>query len=239
MPSPAPAPWADYRRRTPETEPLYQVLAGHLETFLERTRASDRQLPAHVECELGAYLECGILACGFVRLRCQDCGHSRAVAFPCKRRGFCPSCLGRRMADTAARLTDQVLPHAPVRQWILSLPLRHPLSPRLGRRPGARRTGHLPARRLRRLARGIDLEVAQAGGRLVCELKVPLARDEDHPYGLGIRPGQQFSLGFETATPDREAMRERRGDAAQKTLTLGNAALRRPLPRPSPCPCRR
>ena len=35
-----------YRRRTPEEEPLYQVLAEHLETFLERTRSSDRQLPA-------------------------------------------------------------------------------------------------------------------------------------------------------------------------------------------------
>ena len=45
-----------YRRRTPEEEPLYQVLAEHLETFLERTRSSDRQLPAHVEKELRAYL---------------------------------------------------------------------------------------------------------------------------------------------------------------------------------------
>ncbi len=25
----------------------------------------------------------------------------RAVAFSCKKRGFCPSCCGRRMADTA------------------------------------------------------------------------------------------------------------------------------------------
>ena len=32
------------------------------------------------------------------------------------------SCMGRRMADTAARLTDEVLPRVPVRQWVLSLP---------------------------------------------------------------------------------------------------------------------
>ena len=51
----------EYRRRTPEAEPLYQVLAEHLETFLERTRSSDRQLPAYVERELRAYLECGSL----------------------------------------------------------------------------------------------------------------------------------------------------------------------------------
>ena len=111
-----------YRRRTPETEPLYQVMAGHLETFLERTRTSDRQLPRYVERELRAYLECGILACGFLRARCQDCGESRIVAFSCKKRGFCPSCTGRRMADTAARLTDEVFPRVPMRQWVLSLP---------------------------------------------------------------------------------------------------------------------
>ena len=68
------------------------------------------------------YLECGILAYGFVRARCEDCGASRAVAFSCKKRGFCPSCCGRRMADTAARLVDDVLPRVPVRQWVLSFP---------------------------------------------------------------------------------------------------------------------
>ena len=38
------------------------------------------------------------------------------------RRGFCPSCGGRRMADTAAHLVDRVLPRVPVRQWVLTLP---------------------------------------------------------------------------------------------------------------------
>ncbi len=28
------------------------------------------------------------------------------------------------MADTAARLVDRALPEAPVRQWVLSLPLK-------------------------------------------------------------------------------------------------------------------
>jgi hypothetical protein len=44
------------------------------------------------------------------------------VALSCKGRGFCPSCAGRRMADTAARLVDSVLPDVPVRQWVLSTP---------------------------------------------------------------------------------------------------------------------
>ena len=75
-----------YRRRTPEEEPLYQVLAEHLESFLERTRSSDRQLPAYVEEELRAYLDCGILAHGFLRVRCEDCDQDRVVAFSCQRR---------------------------------------------------------------------------------------------------------------------------------------------------------
>ena len=73
--------------------------------------------------EFDAFLECGILAHGFLRLRCGDCGHDKLVAFSCKRRGFCPSCGARRMAQTAAHLVDHVIPHVPVRQWVLSLPI--------------------------------------------------------------------------------------------------------------------
>ncbi len=42
----------------------------------------------------------------------------------CKGRGFCPSCCGRRMADTAVHLCDEVLPEVPIRQWVLSFPFR-------------------------------------------------------------------------------------------------------------------
>lgn len=37
--------------------------------------------------------------------------------------GFCPSCGARRMAQTAAHLVGHVIPHVPVRQWVLSLPI--------------------------------------------------------------------------------------------------------------------
>ena len=40
-----------------------------LSTFLEGLRAADRQLPRYVEQELRAYLECDILAHGFLWLR--------------------------------------------------------------------------------------------------------------------------------------------------------------------------
>ena len=63
------------------------------------------------------------LAHGFLRLRCGDCGHEKLVAFSCKRRGFCPSCGARRMAQSAAHLVDNVIPQVPVRQWVLSFPI--------------------------------------------------------------------------------------------------------------------
>lgn len=44
------------------------------------------------------------------------------MAFSCKARGFCPSCGARRMADAAALLVDEVLPHQSIRQWVLSVP---------------------------------------------------------------------------------------------------------------------
>ena len=40
-----------------------------------------------------------------------------------KRRGFCPSCGARRMAETAAHLVDHIIPPVPVRQWVLSFPI--------------------------------------------------------------------------------------------------------------------
>jgi len=40
----------------------------------------------------------------------------------CKGLGVCPSCNARRLAATAAPLTDHVFPRLPVRQWVLSVP---------------------------------------------------------------------------------------------------------------------
>ena len=45
------------------------------------------------------------------------------MAFFCKRRGICPSCGTRRMAEAAAHLVDHVIPMVPVRQWVLSFPI--------------------------------------------------------------------------------------------------------------------
>jgi len=115
-----PAPTARARARA-----LHQVLREHLATFLVRSNEQDGPgLPRCVTRELERALTCGVLAYGFARLRCTQCGQDELVAFSCKGRGFCPSCGGRRMADTAAHLVDEVLPEVRVRQWVLSFPYR-------------------------------------------------------------------------------------------------------------------
>jgi len=91
--------------------------------FAQVEAETGSDLPDFVKDEFDVFLECGVLAHGFLRLRCADCIHEKLIAFSCKRRGFCPSCGGRRMAQTAAHLVDHVIPNVPVRQWVLSLPI--------------------------------------------------------------------------------------------------------------------
>jgi len=91
--------------------------------FAQTEETTGASLPQFVRDEFDAFLECGILAHGFLRLRCTDCGHDKLLAFSCKRRGFCPSCGARRMSQSAAHLVDNVIPRVPVRQWVLSLPI--------------------------------------------------------------------------------------------------------------------
>lgn len=113
-----------YERHRPELTTLYRLVQQQAGTFIAETEvATGADLPQFVKDAFDAFLECGILAHGFVRLRCADCGHDKLVAFSCKRRGFCPLCGARRMAQTAAILVDHVILHVPVRQWVLSLPI--------------------------------------------------------------------------------------------------------------------
>jgi hypothetical protein len=112
-----------YAQHRPERTLLYEIIAEHLETFLDEARAEyARGLPKYVERELRAYLACGIHAHGFLRARCRQCKKELLVAFSCKKRGVCPSCNARRMCGTAAYLVDNVFPSVPVRQWVLSVP---------------------------------------------------------------------------------------------------------------------
>jgi hypothetical protein len=72
-PGAALAPVRRYRRCEPEKTLLHEVVRSRLEPFLAAARdrsPSGRGLPAHVERDLRAYLDCGILANGFARIRC-------------------------------------------------------------------------------------------------------------------------------------------------------------------------
>jgi ribosomal protein S27E len=112
-----------YARHRPEATLLYQLVERHYPELVAAREAADRPLPRYVQDEFEAYLKCGRLEHGFLRVRCEDCHAETLVAFSCKRRGFCPSCGARRMTDSAALLADEVLPAKPIRQWVLSLPL--------------------------------------------------------------------------------------------------------------------
>ncbi|MGH8702563.1 MAG: transposase [Burkholderiales bacterium] len=116
-----------YLRRRPERTLLYRTVSTHVETWLALRRGGRDDadaVPGYVERDFRRYLKCGILAHGFARARCAQCGHDFLIAFSCKGRGVCPSCNTRRMVETAAHLTDHVLPAVPVRQWVLSVPKR-------------------------------------------------------------------------------------------------------------------
>ena len=95
-----------------------------MSTFLDRVSEApgEPDLPGHVRGELERYLRCGLLSEGFVRVYCATCKDDLLVAFSCKGRGICPSCTGRRMADTAARWVDRLLPPVSWRQWVLTVP---------------------------------------------------------------------------------------------------------------------
>src|SRR5690606_29182946 len=99
-----------YSRRRPETTLLYQTVADHLETFIAQRESDGKGLPPHVIEEFRAYLRCGQLHYGFMRVACSCCKYEGAVAYSCKKRGFCPSCAGKRMAESEQHLIENILP---------------------------------------------------------------------------------------------------------------------------------
>jgi ribosomal protein S27E len=102
--------------------PDHRIVEQHYPAFTAHLAAQGAVLPCYVQREFEDYLTCGRLEHGFLRVRCDTCHAENLVAFSCKRRGFCPSCGTRRMAESAALLVDDVLPEQPMRQWVLSFP---------------------------------------------------------------------------------------------------------------------
>ena len=114
-----------YRPRNPKQDDLHRIIRENYRQVFYNKELAGVGLPYHLQKEFQKYLKCGILAHGFARFHCSHCQKDKLVAYSCKSRGVCPSCTGRRMADTAKHLVEEVIPEVPVRQWVLSMPYVH------------------------------------------------------------------------------------------------------------------
>jgi hypothetical protein len=182
----------------------------HAASFIARTKArTGSELPQCIKDEFDAFLECGILAHGFLRLRCGDCGHDKLLAFSCKRRGFCPSCSARRMSQTAAHLVDHVIRTCRCGNGYCRWPI--PLRLLLAAQPELVTTvlqGFLPVILERRLEKDIGppyapsrlLTLAHPEGRAT-----PRARGASRVHGERSRPGMESraEAGAELGPPRR------------------------------------
>jgi len=110
-----------YKPRAPVETPLRWAVREGLGDFLEAAEAKGG-LPAYILKEFNAYVSCGDLSRGFVRVLCPSCDVEMRVGFSCKGRNVCPSCSAKRAALTAVHLVDEVLPEVPFRQWTLAFP---------------------------------------------------------------------------------------------------------------------
>jgi hypothetical protein len=67
----------NYVRHVPERALLYTLVQAHYPDFLARLAAEDRSLPEYVREEFDAYLRCGVLGHGFLRVVCEQCRGER------------------------------------------------------------------------------------------------------------------------------------------------------------------
>jgi hypothetical protein len=61
---------------------------------------------------------------------------------------------------------------------------------------------------------GIEARFSRSDGRLVYELKVPLAMSPEHPFAINTNPGDEIGVGFEVTEPNK-------GDMPQKGMSGG------------------
>ena len=116
------SPALAYAERRPEQSDLHRIVRGFGRPFLDAMEEAGVRLPVSVERAMERFLGCGVLAHGFLRLRCDDCRKEQLLALSCKVRGLCPSCGAKSMTRQTAHIMEEVLPDVPVRQWVLSLP---------------------------------------------------------------------------------------------------------------------
>jgi hypothetical protein len=89
-----------YEWRRPEQTALYRLVQEQLETFLAQVEAeTGASLPEFIKEEFDAFLECGILAHGFLRLRCAECARRTWWRSPVNGVAFAPRapCIAPRL----------------------------------------------------------------------------------------------------------------------------------------------
>ena len=62
-----------YERHQPEQTLLYQLVEAHYPALVDHLAQQGKSLPDHVHQEFEAYLKCGRLEHGFLRVRCDKC----------------------------------------------------------------------------------------------------------------------------------------------------------------------
>ena len=103
----APATPAIYEPRDPSSRVLYKAVSDHLEIFLASLDADPgaKGLPAYVQKEFYDYLQCGILAQGFLRMGCDTCscdfsgGRLAGSPRPGSQAALCQGRLGQARRD--------------------------------------------------------------------------------------------------------------------------------------------
>jgi hypothetical protein len=115
-----------YRARNPRKSPLWQCAHRHYDAF-EQAYPEQYQpryglLRPVIPEVVHKFIECGDLARGFARIRCDHCQHEYLLAFSCKSRWFCPSCHQKNVQTTARFILDHVLAPVPHRHYVLAIP---------------------------------------------------------------------------------------------------------------------
>lgn len=120
------APLGVYRPRDPEKTPFYRCLEDYWEEFQRGYEVLFESvygpLRVAVTRAVDRFLKCGILHYGFARLKCQECGRNRFLAYSCRTRQLCPSCAAKRVAAFTEWVAFEVLEPVSDRQVVFTIP---------------------------------------------------------------------------------------------------------------------
>ena len=124
-PAPSQAPATAYRPRRAYDTDLYRIVLDHVDTFVasydELYEARYGPWRAEIATTFRRFLDCGVLANGFLRVRCSDCRHEVLVPWSCKR-SICPSCAQRRSVEFADFADGDVLEEVPHSHVTFTIP---------------------------------------------------------------------------------------------------------------------